>query len=198
MGQRLNLEIKNNKEVLANCYFHWSGFSSSSLNLTKQVIEYVSTHEVSADVKGAIEVLEGIGASFNRFAFDEAVKLGVISGTFEKYSLKRGVDIDRNNGLIAIDKKGMKETEDWEEGRVSINIEDKTFYFKCYSENDYNDDEEIWERIKDLFLPITIKDRIWNISFDEIDYLIEQIDIAEDQYRGRFIINDLWCGYSIY
>ena len=54
------------------------------------------------------------------------------------------------------------------------------------------------EKIKDLFLPITVKDKIGNIPFIQIDYLRHQIKIAEDQFRGRFIINDAWCGTSIY
>ena len=71
-----------------------------------------------------------------------------MSGTFEEYSEHR--DINRNTGLIAVDKTGMEETKDWEEGRVSINIENNTFYFNCYSKNDYNDDEEIWGKNKRL------------------------------------------------
>lgn len=38
MGQRLNIEILKNGEVLANSYYHWSGFSNSAINLTIYII----------------------------------------------------------------------------------------------------------------------------------------------------------------
>ena len=38
MGQRLNIEIVKNGEVLANSYYHWSGFSNSSIDLAIRII----------------------------------------------------------------------------------------------------------------------------------------------------------------
>lgn len=32
MGQRLNIEIHNNGELLTNCYYHWSGYTKCALD----------------------------------------------------------------------------------------------------------------------------------------------------------------------
>ena len=39
MGQRLNIEIKKGEQLLANCYYHWSGYSETALELTKKIID---------------------------------------------------------------------------------------------------------------------------------------------------------------
>ena len=41
MGQRLNIEIIENGKVLANAYYHWSGYTSSSLELTQEILEAI-------------------------------------------------------------------------------------------------------------------------------------------------------------
>lgn len=158
MGQRLNIEIKNNKETLANCYYHWSGFTTSSLELTKIIIEYLKNNNVSKDVNGAIELLKSTGADFKK---------------------------DRNSGLIGISEKEIEETRSWEEGRIEINLNDNTFNFKCAFENNYTDDEEIWKLISHLFYKIDIKSKS-NISFDKIDELLNGVKISENNYKGRF------------
>lgn len=39
MGQRLNIEIMEKEEILlANAYYHWSGYTSSSIYLTQYII----------------------------------------------------------------------------------------------------------------------------------------------------------------
>lgn len=45
MGQRLNLEILETKNgvdnILANAYYHWSGYTSSAIRLTEKAIESI-------------------------------------------------------------------------------------------------------------------------------------------------------------
>jgi len=70
MGQRLNLEIVKNGEVLANSYYHWSGFSNCSINLAIRIInsfEYIKKYKVEKYIKNkdllfAIRLLEETGA----------------------------------------------------------------------------------------------------------------------------------------
>ena len=38
MGQRLVIEIKEGDTVLANAYYHWSGYTETSLNLLNEVM----------------------------------------------------------------------------------------------------------------------------------------------------------------
>ena len=37
MGERLNIEIIKNGETLANCYYHWAGYSNSSVEKIQDV-----------------------------------------------------------------------------------------------------------------------------------------------------------------
>lgn len=45
MGQRLNIQIEDNDTninetvVLANCYYHWSGYSSSVMELVDKIAQ---------------------------------------------------------------------------------------------------------------------------------------------------------------
>lgn len=73
MGQRLNIEIVKNGDVLANSYYHWSGFSNSAVNLTIDIIktfDYVKRYQVekyinNQDLLFAIRLLEITGAGLN-------------------------------------------------------------------------------------------------------------------------------------
>lgn len=126
MGQRLNIEIKNNEKTLANCYYHWSGYTASSLGLTKQIIEaYKANDDIKADVQGAVALLR-------------------ITGAHEMDSV--------------------------------------------------SDDEEIWERTKDLFTAIDLPEYRWKLPFYCIDALIDGVNQAQENTRGRFSIKG--CAYS--
>ena len=67
MGQRLNIEIKRRKDnkVLANSYYHWSAYTSSSLHLAEEIIEniydIIRKEKVSDEIK-AIQLLQTTGA----------------------------------------------------------------------------------------------------------------------------------------
>lgn len=184
MGQRLNIEIKNSEGVLANAYYHWAGYTSSSLELTKQCIEFIKEKNPGNDLKAAIKVLEATGAAFGAPAWGNAVSEGLVKGAFKGCA-------DRNSGLIGAAISDIKETRTWEEGRIEINIEDRTFDFKCAHENEYREDDEIWDKIKDLFHEIGEVSSCYRIPFNQVDVLAEGVSIAEKDFKGRFCF-----GYS--
>ena len=65
MGQRLNIEVHYDGELIANAYYHWSAYTSSSLNLLGKVIEaYRSRTEINK-LKVAVEILQATGAGIN-------------------------------------------------------------------------------------------------------------------------------------
>lgn len=175
MGERLNMElVGNNNESLANCYFHRGAYTLSALRRTKEVIEYVNINNPEISRAGAVKILENIGASFNIEAFEEAKKMGIVSGEFPGCK-------GRNEGLIAVDKSNMKTTRDWEEGRITINL--------CAQEkNELMEYDDIWERINDLFHEIKDLEnyQIYNIPFHAIDSFIKGVKEAEENYEGRF------------
>ena len=135
MGQRLNIEIIENGKVLANAYYHWSGYTSSSLELTQEILEAIEKINYEDRVINAIKLLEETGAGLT----DDEIAYGKkYIKDFDKYSF---IDcMGRNKGLIAISDKGIKETEFWEEARVEIDLTNKIVNF-----------EAIWEVTKKEF-----------------------------------------------
>lgn len=127
MGQRLNIEIRRRKDnkVLANSYYHWSAYTSSSLHLAEEIIEniyeVIRKEKVSDEIK-AIQLLQTTGAGLME---DEYNKLNEED---KKYC---SLATNRNLGLISFTDEGMEETRKWEEGRLTIDIDfdDKDYDF---------------------------------------------------------------------
>jgi len=127
MGQRLNIEIKRRKDnkVLANSYYHWSAYTSSSLHLAEEIIEniydIIRKEKVSDEIK-AIQLLQTTGAGLME---DEYNKLNEED---KKYC---SLATNRNLGLISFTDESMEETRKWEEGRLTIDIDfdDKDYDF---------------------------------------------------------------------
>ena len=125
MGQRLNIQIEANNPttnetvVLANCYYHWSGCTSSAMGLVNEIVDSgVYNLDILDPVEKAIRLLEATGAGL---AGDE------LTDTY--YAPKYKVSSDRNKGLIAISEEGKKSTVKYEESRVTINL---TTWFNKY------------------------------------------------------------------
>lgn len=128
MGQRLNLEIYSNGELLANCYYHWSGFTSSSMELADIVLK--NYDEIMAmnisDTTKAILLLQKTGAGLMVNDKDNELEFALKHlppEDLEQVVLKQSEG--RNNGLISITEEGMKETQDWEEARITIYLDEK-------------------------------------------------------------------------
>lgn len=180
MGQRLNIEIVKNGKVLANSYYHWSGFSNSAVNIVVQIIqkyEYIKKYKVEKYIKNqdlllAIRLLEETGAGLN----DTDIARNILKD--ETMNLKLKKCQGRNEGVIGITQKDIEETRYWEEGRVSIDIENKKIDFGVineYTEEEFKDDYD--EEIKELNIKkidINFKD----ISFEDIFELKAFIDKA--------------------
>ena len=112
MGQRLNLEIVQGDAVLANAYYHWSGYTSSAFDLVKQIVDSGVYYSNIADpVEKAIRMLEVTGAGLTEDEFTEMYSPD-----------KFATATSRNTGLIAISKTGIEETRRWEEANITIDI----------------------------------------------------------------------------
>ena len=127
MGQRLNIEIKRRKDnkVLANSYYHWSAYTSSSLHLAEEIIEniydIIRKEKVSDEIK-AIQLLQTTGAGLMENEYNK------LNEEDKKYC---SLATNRNLGLISFTDEGMEETRKWEEGRLTIDIDfdDKDYDF---------------------------------------------------------------------
>lgn len=145
MGQRLNLEIRDNDKVLANAYYHWYGYTGSSLDLLKIVVEKYRNADAIGGVKLAVELLSATGAGFNDEEVERVKKIPEFAG------IELQPAVNRNEGLLAITQEGIEETQRYAEETVIFDIGteeidfglyfgyDKDDYIERFSEEEYND-----------------------------------------------------------
>lgn len=181
MGQRLNIEIVKNGEVLANSYYHWDAFSNVAINLAIKIInnfDYIKKHNVedyieNKDLLFAIRLLEETGAGISNI--DNARRL--LKDKTNNLKLKKCEG--RNEGIIGITKEDIEETRYWEEGRVSIDIEKKTVDFNVINEYTVEELKEEYdeEDIKEMNIK-EINRNFKNIPFEDIFELKAFIDKA--------------------
>ena len=116
MGQRLNIEIHSEGEVLANAYYHWSAYTSSALELAMTIVSQVDNLVDETDpVIKAVRLLEMTGAGVT--GNDD---LKVVTDRAPNKTFARATS--RNEGLIATTEAGIDETRQWAEGEVIIDI----------------------------------------------------------------------------
>lgn len=125
MGQRLNIEVHHDGKVLANAYYHWSTYTENALDILGQVLSaYKNSREINP-LRVAVEILQATGAGVNKCEKDRIAK--------EKSGKFNGIEfhdaIDRNEGLLSVSEKGIKETRDWEEGSIIVDISTEEFLF---------------------------------------------------------------------
>ena len=118
MEQRLNIQIEANDtdtyetKVLANCYYHWSGHTSSAMELVKVIVDSgIYNLDTLDPVEKAIRLLEETGAGL---AIDE------LTDTYNEPKYK--VATSRNNGLIAISETGTNRVIELQESIITINL----------------------------------------------------------------------------
>ena len=150
MGQRLNIEIADNGKVLANAYYHWDAYTKTAAQTTERIVKDFynlygwwlrdletrrQLHEPPNKLDMAARLLWMTGAGVNMIEHNRMLERNLDIGI--------PPSLDRNAGLISITEEGMKETRDWEEGRVTIDIGEQKVYFGVYIR--YNTEEEFRE-----------------------------------------------------
>lgn len=190
MGQRLNIEILHHGFLMANAYYHWSAYTSSSLDIVEQILK--SSKDVFGKTRirdvfdTAIDMLESTGA---KLMSDE---LGAYECLHDRDFLGNELDVksrnnngvNRNDGLISITSYGMLNTRYWEEGRVQINLDTKMINFNVFFELDEDELKDV--DIDDLSeLDIDFE----NISIDDFEnvknLLLEMKDREEYTFKAK-------------
>ena len=169
MGQRLNIQIEANNTdtneivVLANCYYHWSGYTYSAMELVNKIVKSgVYNLDILDPVEKAIRLLEATGAGL---AEDELT---------EMYNTpKYKVSTNRNDGLIAISEEGTNRIAEWEESRVTINLTTGSINMSdmFYDETDEFPSEVLETKLKNLY---ELKADL-NSSFDTFQTLYTEL-----------------------
>lgn len=163
MGQRLNIEILNDGEVLANSYYHWSGYTTSAIALTKHILENMDKVRQENELLYAIRLLETTGA---RLTGDEILcaKKDFPAEEFESA-------VSRNDGLIGISEKTIEDTRFWEEARVSIDLFNEHIIFDAISVYPKEEFIEYWSEEEYNKLAPAEMNLLDPVPFSEFDKL---------------------------
>ena len=186
MGQRLNIQIEANDtdtyetKVLANCYYHWSGHTSSAMELVKVIVDSgIYNLDTLDPVEKAIRLLEETGAGL---AIDE------LTDTYNEPKYK--VATSRNDGIIAISEEGTNRVADWEESRVTINLTTGSINMSdmFYDETDEFPSEVLETKLKNLY---KVKADL-NSSFDTFQALYSELtdNIFNDSHECGMFVQD--------
>ena len=200
MGQRLNIEIRRKKDnkILANSYYHWSAYTYSSLKLAEEIVEniydIIRNDKTSDEIK-AIQLLQTTGAGLLEDEYN------LLKEEDKKYC---SLATDRNLGLISFTEKGIENTRNWEEGRLTINVDfDNKEYDFVGDKNRVDFEvyfpisrEEIEERYKEELKSGKINlDEVVEFNFDlqdmklnDIRLFMAKINQIENNF-GIFMIN---------
>lgn len=152
MGQRLVVTIETNEKNLCNIYYHWGAYTYDALLQTKEIIDCIYNHKDETEEELLLRLIRfcernggGIRGTEDEFKYIQSLYPNETFVT-ENYS--------RNDGLIALSKKGMADLQSWSEGDVYINLDTEQVDFCVYSGY-----EGLEEYIKDR--------KSWDEDFDE-------------------------------
>ena len=203
MGQRLNIEIVKGSKLLANSYYHWSGFTSSSIALLKEIQEFMKENKNEDDLLYAIKILESTGAGLtDNEVSDEEIEFArtYYNREYFKKWLERVSQSQRkiaqnlypnetfseccgrNNGLIAITDAEMDNTRSWEEARATIDLETSLINFQVLwdcSVEEFRKNYEKEPTIKAIDLDFG------KLTFDDLDCILnmlkyDKVDLIKD------------------
>lgn len=188
MGQRLNLEIEHYGTTLANCYYHWSGFTRSAADLAIQALEALPEKwDFSYPTLQAVDMLAETGASLDgesRPVVEHIIRRINETPGRKPVSFKALRDgVDRNEGLISVTSFGIYETRSWEEARVVIDTTNNVVRFGAVwiwddIKDDFDDDDG--RIVDDLNLGVNNLD----IPFDKMPAFLDRLNelVAHGQY----------------
>lgn len=130
MGERLNIEIHKNGKALANCYYHWSGYSKESVELAKNIIKNTEIIKCNNDILTAIRLLEATGAGLTSDEIKYAKSIKNLSN--ESFKETEG----RDAGLIGISDNDINETRKWQEHALYIFLDEQRMSYQVFFKQD--------------------------------------------------------------
>lgn len=179
MGQILVVNIKSGDKILASSYYHWSGYTGSTLEICNNLVNiyYDLKHKITDKKLLAIRMLleENPGASLyslyhNRDAFMEMYP------NADKELYKLNAESNRNVGMVLVTDKLIAET--FGEEVLTLNLDTETLWFDAFCETpieyvkeDYDLDAE--ELIQKDFIAFKNLDEISSCKFEDLDTLLQ-------------------------
>lgn len=186
MGQRLVVTIKCEEKEMLKIYYHWSAYSVSALMETRDIINelFDDDNEIKDLRLRMIRFSERNGGGISNGKDSDEWKY--IQNEYPNETFKEK-NINRNYGLIAISKEGMRDLQDWSEGDITIDLDEYKVINYVYCGYDgidnYNEYMKEWnnDHIDRTLEDIPELDcELSEFDFTDIDYLIEALDNAPD------------------
>ncbi len=181
MGQRLVINIMDNDKILANAYYHWSGYTSSALNITSKCIDYYKNYKDEFTKETlAVKMLESTGAGL---AGTETISQYLKELFFNPRKPPIKPSTDRNSGLIGTAEKDIEESCKWGEEFVDIILNEESVDFRvCYEFDEY----EIKENEIDEDELSTINyDSAMQIDFDKFSDFADELDAVGFAFKTK-------------
>lgn len=150
MGQRLCIDIFDGDEIVANCYYHWSAYTGSTVELIKIILtDLERTKNFQVDKK--IRVYEALRATGASLDLEEYNYIQSFNGDPRFNLLKKTVfqfdasTLNRSDGLISFSKDGIEKTQNVAEGFATIDLSNDTFSFDVFHAEDKEDLLDIYD-----------------------------------------------------
>ena len=180
MGQRLNLEFQYGDKVIANAYYHWSGYTINSLVellAVHELIEYDNIHDEKSAIIELVNVYDNKLHKLSGLTLDS---LDEVKKYIPEYPGIKN-ELNRNFGLLSISEKGMNLTREWMELILRYDIKNKKIIgSEGVFEIDIND------------YPIEISKSLNEITSDEYEKYVnfETYNISEISDLIKFYIEN--------
>jgi hypothetical protein len=183
MGQRLVITVRNNQKDICNIYYHWSAYTRSALDETKRIIDCICDKDDVSEkdlLLRLIHFCENMGGGIPGGKDSDEWKY--IHDLYPNETFK-AEGISRNYGLIALSEDEMKNSQQWSEGDVIIDLDEDIVNFGIFC--DYEnleeyiearrdwDDEDFDIKLEDIF---DVGCDIGFFRFDEIEGVIDALD----------------------
>ena len=186
--------------VLANCYYHWSAYTTSAAYTTIGIMEKLKQSEQSnvttamQQLCRAIHALMDTGATFD--PEEKQATLTILHMLYDTaYPDEPDVahdinnlmvtlnndtrDVDRVDGMIAVTNDAIVDNASWSEGDVSISVDDNTCNFGVIwhlEPNEYDPDDYDKEDLKNpTKLPINLND---DLDLDDMRRFHDALDMS--------------------
>lgn len=186
--------------VLANCYYHWSAYTTSAAYTTIGIMEKLKQSEQSNITTATQQLCRVVHALIDTGAtFDPEEKQAALTILHMLYdtaypdepdvahdinnlmvTLNNDTkDVNRVDGMIAVTNNAIAENANWSEGDVSINVDDNTCNFGVIwhlEPNEYDPDDYDEEDLKNpTKLPIDLDD---DLDLDDMRRFHDALDMS--------------------
>lgn len=187
MGQRLNIEIWDKGQILANAYYHWSAYTLEALKLLEKIITNIDNLvECDNDQLKAVWLLQLTGAGLTQEELSTIYCKG-----FKGITDCNG----RDDGLIAVSDKGIQDTRQWEEDRATIYLDERRIDFDVVFKQprwEYDEERKDYDNPEFSELPI-IEWNLNDIKFEDFETFFAFMEEMEQEGKEHFRTKQYPC-----